>query len=894
VAEPESSPGSGERIGAYRIVELLGRGGMGEVFLAWDDRLKRRVAIKRIRRDRDLQPSSRQRLLREARAVAGLSHPAVVQVFDLIEDASGDCLILEYVEGRTLAAALADGPLEILQALRLARESASGLAAAHAAGIVHRDLKPENVIVTPSGHAKVLDFGLARMRARATDEVLLTQQGVILGTYHTMSPEQAVGDEADERSDLFSFGVVLYEMLTGRSPFRGATAMETLRRVISEHPPRVDFLRPGIPPQIAALVERLLAKAPDDRPASAAEVEEELEAIVSPTASHPTASVSDLPTVVEVRPDAVSRPLSRPPQTPASTAGMSVLSRRRFFREIAVAMVLAVLAGGGYLLLHQRPEESKTPTAPVLPASPARPLRVVVPKPQVEGGDERLALAASGVLTASLNALGSLEGVAAVDPLQLVGSPKSAADMARVAAADEILAVSLEKAGEMGRITLRRIHGADGRVLWTDSFDAAIEARDLRLLADAVGIRLRRGYPGYRPKAGTLNLDVSDDDYAAFLEIKRSVESGSVPPQTHLVRLEKVIERSPRFLEARLLSADILMTLFQSTKEIALRKRALALVQEAGELAPEDPRPLQKRFRIELDGDQPRVAASTLAQLEEILAGEPQILVFRAQLAEREGRTEEALAGLRTAAERVPSWQNLNRLAELEARTGHIVEARRHWKKILENSPDNLWALDSLARTELTLGDPKRAERIYQDLISRAPQRTFFINLGISRILQGKHEEAIPVFHQALAIDPDNAIANLNLAETELVLGRRAEAEAHFRKVLRKIEENGPAVEFSPGDSMTKAQCLAHLGQSREAVEITQRTLRQSPDDPEILQYAAAVYASVGDRASALVSIQGALERGVQARWFSLPTFASLQNDPEFRDLLRKASGTRR
>ena len=164
VAESRSSPGSGERIGAYRVEKLLGRGGMGEVFLAWDDRLRRRVAIKRIRRDRTLDPALRQRLLREARAAAGLSHPAIVQIFDLIEDASGDCLVLEYVEGKTLAATLAAGPLETAFALRLAREIASGLAAAHAAGIVHRDLKPENVIVTPAGHAKVLDFGLARMR----------------------------------------------------------------------------------------------------------------------------------------------------------------------------------------------------------------------------------------------------------------------------------------------------------------------------------------------------------------------------------------------------------------------------------------------------------------------------------------------------------------------------------------------------------------------------------------------------------------------------------------------------------------------------------------------------------------------------------------------------------
>ena len=194
---------------------------------------------------------------------------------------------------------------------------------------------------------------------------------------------------------------------------------------------------------------------------------------------------------------------------------------------------------------------------------------------------------------------------------------------------------------------------------------------------------------------------------------------------------------------------------------------------------------------------------------------------------------------------------------------------------------------------ELTFGDPKRAERIYQDLIPQAPQRTFFINLGISQILLGKHEEAIPALRRALVIDPDNVNATLNLAETELALGRKREAETLFRKALRKIEEN-PTAEFSPLDSMAKAQCLAHIGRTREAVEITQRALRQSPNDPEILQYAAAVYTSVGDRASALVSIQDALEKGVQARWFHLPAFATLQNDPEFRDLLREAEGARR
>ncbi|HEX6864535.1 MAG TPA: serine/threonine-protein kinase, partial [Thermoanaerobaculia bacterium] len=259
------------RVGAYRIERLLGRGGMGEVYLAWDERLERRVALKRVRGDSTLDGQVRERFRREARAAARLSHPAIVQVHDLLEDASGDCIVLEYVEGRTLASVLAAGPPETGLALRLAREIAEGLAHAHAQGLLHRDLKTQNVIVTPAGHAKILDFGLAKP-IRIEDEETLTTNGAILGTFHSMSPEQALGRELDERSDLFSLGVLLHELLTGRSPFKAASSTETLDRVLHHEPPSLSLLRPDLPPEIPELVARLLAKDRDRRPRHATEV----------------------------------------------------------------------------------------------------------------------------------------------------------------------------------------------------------------------------------------------------------------------------------------------------------------------------------------------------------------------------------------------------------------------------------------------------------------------------------------------------------------------------------------------------------------------------------------------------------------------------------------------
>jgi eukaryotic-like serine/threonine-protein kinase len=865
-----------EKIGAYRIESRLGRGGMGEVFLAWDDRLRRRVAIKRIRQDSETLPALRERFLREARAAAGLSHPAIVQVFDLLEDASGDAIVMEYVEGRTLAELLDSGPLDLPQALRLAREIAEGLAAAHAAGIVHRDLKAENVIVTTAGHAKILDFGLARAAAASPGETL-TQHGAVIGTFHVMSPEQASGLDVDPRSDLFSFGAVLYEMLTGRSPFRGASAIETLKRVVTETPPPVRLIRPDVPAPLSDLVVRLLEKEPEDRPGSAAEVAAQLRAIEAaglPENRPPEETLSDLPTgLAPVWKGATVQAIPRSSSSPPSTAGMSIPSRRpRRGTVAAVLALVALTAGTAYVLLDRA----------------AKPLRVVVPEPEVVGSEPRLGLAASAVLSASLNGLSSLEGVTPIAPL--AGPQGSAAEMIRMEAADEVLIATLEGVGAVGRVTLRRIQGSGGGVLWSETFDVPLRQGDLRLIADAVGIHLRRGYSDREPRPGVPPLEARDEDYSAFLSVKDRLDAGETALAPELERLERILRTSPRFLEARLLAADVALSLFGSTREISYRDRALSLVQQARALAPGDPRPLQMRFKIAMSGDRPETAEEVLKEIETLLPGDPETLAMRAVLAQRLGRTAEALAGWHAAVERAPSWRSLFQLASLEAEAGQIEESRRHFERILEISPGNRWALESLARLELFHGDLERAEKLYLDLTAKFPsQRASFTNLGIARALLGRHDKAVEAYRQALAIEPDHVYATLNLADSELALGLREEAGGHYRKVLRQLERNRPPGGLPAKDSLVEAQCLARLGQASKAVEAAQWGLRQSPDDPQILYAAALVYSLVGDRASALVSARKAIEKGVQARFFQVPAFNGLRGDPELRSLLARA-----
>lgn len=292
-----------ESMGAYRLVAPLGKGGMGEVFLAWDERLKRNVAIKRIRADRTSDDSSRGRFRREARAVAKLSHPAIVQVFDVLESDAGDAIVMEYVEGRSLVQAITAGDLDLPTIVRLAGEITAGLGEAHGKGLAHRDLKPENVMLTagPRARAKILDFGLARALFKDAltnhPEDSLTASGAVVGTAYAMSPEQAYGRPVDHRGDLFALGNLLYMMLTGVAPFRGESFLDTLRKVASWAPEPVSTLRPDVPEALSDLTARLLAKNPLERPQNATLVEAELHKIGraledgSPSTARPAAEL---------------------------------------------------------------------------------------------------------------------------------------------------------------------------------------------------------------------------------------------------------------------------------------------------------------------------------------------------------------------------------------------------------------------------------------------------------------------------------------------------------------------------------------------------------------------------------------------------------------------------
>jgi formylglycine-generating enzyme required for sulfatase activity/dienelactone hydrolase len=302
---------AGDRLGPYEIVAPLGEGGMGEVYRARDTRLKRDVAVKVLPEGAAADPELRRRFEQEALAVAALSHPNIVALYDIGTHDGAPFLVSELLEGMTLADALHAGARPAGEAVEVAIQMAKGLAAAHARSIIHRDLKPSNVFVTTAGHVKILDFGIAKLTrpdpdaqtADLTTQAPSTERGAVIGTAGYMSPEQVRGLPTDPRTDIFSFGCVLYEMLAGQRAFKGATRADTLSAILKEDPQPLRDLREAVPPALQQVVERCLEKRPEDRFSSAPELALALEAVSAgtPQAERDTGLPSTIATSIRAR-----------------------------------------------------------------------------------------------------------------------------------------------------------------------------------------------------------------------------------------------------------------------------------------------------------------------------------------------------------------------------------------------------------------------------------------------------------------------------------------------------------------------------------------------------------------------------------------------------------------
>ena len=497
-------------LGHYEITGLLGKGGMGEVYRARDTKLDRDVALKVLPAAVAADPASLERFEREAKTVAGLNHPHIVTLHSVEEDRGVRFLTMELVEGQGLDRLITPDGLPLSQVFDIGTAVADALAAAHEKGVVHRDLKPANVMVTRNGHVKVLDFGLAKLTQEKpasdideTEGLSLTRAGSVLGTVPYMSPEQLRGQPVDSRSDIFSPGVLLYELATGRRPFLADNSADLTSSILKESPPPLAALKPDLPRHLSRIVERCLEKERENRYQSALDIRNELRSLrkeVESGVSISGASVSG------------TKPAGR---------GL----RGRWWMGIA-AVVIAV---AGFVLLQGRGEQAPSPEPPVTASAPPEKSIAVLPfsdlSPQKD--QEYFSDGISEELLTMLARVRELKVTARTSSFSFKGKDIEVPEIGRQLGVSYVLEGSVRMSGDRVRITAQLIQTADGFQVWSQNWDRTLD--DIFAIQDEIAgevvrelkVTLLGGAPKARatdPKAYALHLQ------AVQLSRKRSAE----------------------------------------------------------------------------------------------------------------------------------------------------------------------------------------------------------------------------------------------------------------------------------------------------------------------------------------------------------------------------------
>jgi eukaryotic-like serine/threonine-protein kinase len=557
----------GDECGPYRVIKQLGHGGMGQVFLAEDPRLSRQVALKCLAGEWLESAAARERLLSEAAVLAKLTHPHIAGLYHVIEVEQRQqpllLMVMEYVEGRTVAALLAEGPMPVGRALRLAIEIADAVGHAHDRGVVHCDLKPANVMVTPDSHAKVLDFGLARARHReALDE------GKLVGTAEYMPPERIVDRVCNEAGDLYSLGVTLFEMITGRLPFKGYDRDQLMMEILCADVPRVSSLRRDVPEQLDSVLSRALARDPHERPVSAGELQRELVALVD---------VTQQPSPVRS---------TRPPRV---LQRLLSTSRGRAVAGVVAATLVAVTA---WLIAARSPhaatELSRVSTVGVLPFD------------NLSGNsDEEFLSRAMGMeLSSQLGQIGALTVVpwSIMRPLGASGATLDQIGNRTGAHAVIEGAVQVARASSGAsrpvKVRIQMFHVKTGAMLWNASFERdlgdffALQAQIAQDVASRIDVALARREQAIVSRSRR----VSPDAMEFYLRGRQALEAYSEQFKPAIALYEKAVQLQPDFAEAHagLALAYALQSAYAAAADpVTAASQATSAANQAIDLDPE-------------------------------------------------------------------------------------------------------------------------------------------------------------------------------------------------------------------------------------------------------------------------------------------------------------------
>jgi tetratricopeptide (TPR) repeat protein len=857
---------TGKTVGRFVIEARLGAGGMGEVYRAVDSQLKRTVAIKRMTWRAGLTPEDHALFLKEAQRASALQHPNIASIYDVFQQNGEVMLVMEYVEGSTLRKAIGN-PMPLEQFFDLAIQCSSALVAAHEKGILHGDIKPENIMLDASGQVKLLDFGVAR-RMPGEDpagETLTTvwAPGQVSGTPTYMAPEVLKGGVPDARADVFALGIVFYEMLAGRHPFRGANVTVTTAHILDEREAaNLDRSKLKVSPPVAAVVARALYKDPAQRYPSARELRKDLETV-------------------------------RQGGRPAKARGRSTPRWLWYMVGVlAVILVAAMLPAMRSRVVGLWKPETPTPPATAKVEAP----RLAVLPPRIVGGNAELSAFADGLsatVAAKLSSLSQNHDLVVIETAQVVKAQASSpATALKELGANLTLELTVQQAGDMNRATYKLATASNGKIVTEETLTAprsdpfSLQDRVADGVVKALQIDLR---PEERT-ALAMHGTTEPVAYDYFLQGRGYLQNTSRPENitNALNVLDRALQLDPNYGRAFAARGEAYWRDYQATKQDKWIEPARKNCDHAISLG--------------------NAGADGHLCLGIISAGT--------------GKYQQAADEYRNAIELDPANNDgYVGLANAYAKLNKLSEAEHTYQRAIDLNPNSKRAYEHLAIFFLEQAEYQKAIVAFQQAIRLAPESYLdYSNLGVAYLFLGNRKEAITALETSLKLRPTaGAYANVgsayyqsrhfaeaatnyrqainfddkdpdmwgNLASALLYDGQRAQAMDAFRKQLELLKQQ---LEVNPQDAERQgdvASCYAILGDRENAVAHLSRSLELGHSNKELLFNAAVVYNDLGETGVALEWLQKALTSGYSASIVrDSPSFDNLRNNPQFQQTL--------
>ena len=830
----------GQRVGPYAVLQRLGGGGMGEVYLAEDTRLGRHVALKRPSEDWLAMPDARERLHREASAAGRLNHPNIAAIYDVLDVDSQPYIVMEYVEGESLAHVLRRGALPLDNAVAVGTEIAEALAAAHAKGIVHRDLKPANISLTPDGHAKVLDFGLAKgpaaKAANAQGLTTITVPGQAMGTPGYSSPEQLVGAPADPRDDIYSLGVVLYELLTGRRPFDGTDSLELAMATMTKTPPPAHQVNPAVPEAISAIVARAMARDRDDRHQSAEQLRTDLRRFTHTLSTDVTHLID------------------------SSALRLAGRGRRRIVHALAAMALVAAAGAGIWWWRHaDRPAGTRPPVLGVMAFANSS-----------SESDTPLAASMRDLLIARL---ANTPGLVLLSKSAIDEAARQHADprmVARNLAATHLLETTVLRSGRDLMLSVTLSRGDSGVIVWTDSVSApdANVAELQQRLADGIRRALLIPTAGAgdrtQPNPGTNDVMALTHYGRATILLERPDVAGNLARAEAL--LVEATKRDPKFALAWARLGDTYWENYRISSDTKWASEAVTATNTALTLDQRQPEVWIALAKINEGTGRREAALGALNKALELQPTSDEAHQSMGLILQAMGRRDEAKGQyLQAIALRPDYWRHHSMLGAFYYSIGSYPEAIAAFTRVTQLAPDNARGFHNLGAIYYRNGDSRNALTNYEKALEINPQPETRSAIGNIHYDEGRYQAALDAFLEAARESENDGILRGNVGDAYARLGRVEQARQAWREAVR-LEQQALAV--NPNDANTLARIAlweAKSGDRAAAEGHITRALTMAAGDAEVLYYSAVVRALAGDSERALTSLEQALKNGYSA-----------------------------